>query len=174
MLPLTLDLAALPVLLVGQGPALERRVELVRQGGAQDIRVCPPGDATGAMVASARLLFVAGIPYDEAALLAGIARAHRVLVNVEDVPELCDFHVPALVRRGDLSIAISTAGVSPGLAAALRRALEAQFDPGWDQHVGAAGELRRRMRAANRTPADIARALEQCAARWLRPDGSPS
>lgn len=185
MLPLTLDIAPWPVLIVGRGAALERRVALVQQAGAVDMRVFDVGDnhqatasptrfPTSEEIAHARLLLVAGLPRETARDLADTARRHRVLVNVEDMLELCDFHVPAMVRRGDLSIAISTAGGSPGLAAALRRAVEAQFDPSWEHHVSAAGELRMRMRAEGRTSADIARAMDQCAALWLRPESSPS
>ena len=52
------------------------------------------------------------------AALAGRARAQGILVNVEDEPLLCDFHVPATVRRGDLLLTVSSAGRSPGLVAA--------------------------------------------------------
>ena len=45
----------------------------------------------------------------------------KILCNVVDIPDLCDFHVPATVRRGDLQIAISTNGKCPAYAAQLRR-----------------------------------------------------
>ena len=185
MLPLTLDLASWPILLAGAGPALERRIALVRDGGGGNIQVHAPlgsvaaPDAiarlpTSAEIAASRLLLVAGLAYDDAARLTGIARANRVLVNVEDVPDLCDFHIPALVRRGELSIAVSTAGRSPGLAAALRRALAAQFDESWAARVIEAGALRDHLRAAGASFADIARAMDECAARWLRPRLPPT
>ncbi|MHC4221665.1 MAG: precorrin-2 dehydrogenase/sirohydrochlorin ferrochelatase family protein [Planctomycetota bacterium] len=50
-----------------------------------------------------------------------------VLCNVVDVPELCDFYVPAIVKRGDLQIAISTNGRCPAYAALLRKKLEKDF-----------------------------------------------
>ena len=65
-----------------------------------------------------QLLFVAGLPEGEARHLAGRARALGVLVNVEDVLPLCDFHVPAMVRRGDLLLTASTGGAVPGPGAA--------------------------------------------------------
>ena len=49
------------------------------------------------------------------------------LCNVVDVPELCDFYVPAIVKRGDLQIAISTNGRCPAYAALLRKKLEKDF-----------------------------------------------
>lgn len=177
MLPLTLDIATWPVLLVGIGQALERRVSLVRAAGALNMRVHDMSThrrlPTGAQIADTRLFLVAGLPYDDAKSMADIARSRCILVNVEDVPELCDFHVPALVRRGDLSIAISTAGRVPGLAAALRRRLEHQFGDEWASHVAEAGLLRARMRSDGMAPADIARAMENCADVWLRP-GPPT
>ncbi len=50
-----------------------------------------------------------------------------ILCNVVDQPHLCDFYVPAIVRRGDLQIAISTNGRCPAYAAFLRRKLEKSF-----------------------------------------------
>jgi precorrin-2 dehydrogenase / sirohydrochlorin ferrochelatase len=56
------------------------------------------------------------------------AQERGVLCNSVDEPERCDFFYPAVVRRGDLQIAISTAGKSPALAQRIRKDLEAQFD----------------------------------------------
>jgi precorrin-2 dehydrogenase/sirohydrochlorin ferrochelatase len=69
------------------------------------------------------------------------AAARGVLCNVVDVPELCDFYYPAVVQRGALQIAISTAGLSPALAQRLRKELEEQFGPeyeDWIEHLGQA------------------------------------
>src|SRR5580704_6112798 len=59
------------------------------------------------------------------------AQSRGILCNVVDVPEQCDFYYPAVVRRGDLQIAISTSGQSPSLAQKLRQQLERQFGPGY-------------------------------------------
>ena len=56
------------------------------------------------------------------------AEVHGVLCNAVDEPGRCDFYYPAIVRRGDLQIAISTSGKSPALAQRIRKELEAQFD----------------------------------------------
>src|SRR3977135_1645169 len=56
------------------------------------------------------------------------AQRRRVLCNVVDVPDLCDFFYPAIVRRGDLQIAVSTAGKSHSLATTIRRHKETQSD----------------------------------------------
>jgi len=70
-------------------------------------------------------------------------RARRVLCNVVDDPERCDFFYPAVVRRGPLQIAISTSGNSPALAARLRKELERQFPPEWGPFVEHIGKLRK-------------------------------
>jgi len=55
------------------------------------------------------------------------AEARTMLVNVVDVPPLCNFILPAIVRSGPLAIAISTAGASPALAKRMKREIAAQF-----------------------------------------------
>ncbi len=70
------------------------------------------------------------------------ARSRAVLCNVVDVPDLCDFFYPAVVRRGDLQIAVSTAGQSPSLAQKIRQQLEKQFGPGYATWLAALGETR--------------------------------
>src|SRR6201986_372420 len=55
------------------------------------------------------------------------AEARAMLVNVVDVPPLCNFILPAIVRTGPLAIAISTAGASPALAKRIKREVEGQF-----------------------------------------------
>jgi precorrin-2 dehydrogenase/sirohydrochlorin ferrochelatase len=67
------------------------------------------------------------------------ANARGILCNVVDDPPYCDFYYPAIVRRGQFQIAISTAGLSPALAQRIRKQLEAEFPPayaGWLQELG--------------------------------------
>jgi precorrin-2 dehydrogenase/sirohydrochlorin ferrochelatase len=77
------------------------------------------------------------------------AQRRGVLCNVVDVPEYCDFFYPAVVRRGDLQIAISTSGQSPSLAQRLRRQLEQQFGEGYAAWVEQLGETRRLILASD-------------------------
>jgi len=79
----------------------------------------------------------------------GESQRRGVLCNVVDVPEYCDFFYPAVVRRGDLQIAISTAGQSPSLAQKLRQQLEQQFGPGYATWVAELGETRRLILASD-------------------------
>jgi precorrin-2 dehydrogenase / sirohydrochlorin ferrochelatase len=71
------------------------------------------------------------------------AQRRNILCNVVDVPEYCDFYYPAVVRRGDLQIAISTNGQSPSLAQKLRQQLEQQFGPGYSRWVAELGATRK-------------------------------
>ncbi len=55
------------------------------------------------------------------------AEARSMLVNVVDVPPLCNFILPAIVRTGPLAVAISTAGASPALAKRMKQEIAEQF-----------------------------------------------
>lgn len=93
------------------------------------------------------------------------AQRRGVLCNVVDVPEFCDFYYPAVVRRGDLQIAISTSGQSPSLAQKLRQQLERQFGPGYEQWVAELGETRRLLLASNLDPQRKSELLHALASR---------
>jgi siroheme synthase-like protein len=68
------------------------------------------------------------------------ATERRVFCNVEDVPELCSFILPAIRRRGPITLAVSTGGASPALAQRLRDELGAQIG---FEHEQLARELQR-------------------------------
>ncbi|MBF0273845.1 MAG: bifunctional precorrin-2 dehydrogenase/sirohydrochlorin ferrochelatase [Nitrospinae bacterium] len=70
------------------------------------------------------------------------AREKNILVNVVDKPELCNFYVPSQLKRGDLSIAISTHGRSPALARKIRKELTAQFGDEYAQLLEILGSKR--------------------------------
>jgi len=77
------------------------------------------------------------------------AQRRGVLCNVVDVPDLCDFFYPAIVRRGDLQIAVSTSGQSPSLAQKIRQQLEQQFGPGYEAWVAELGQTRKLILASD-------------------------
>ena len=77
------------------------------------------------------------------------AQRRGVLCNVVDVPDLCDFFYPSVVRRGDLQIAVSTAGQSPSLAQKIRQQLEKQFGPAYAEWVKELGETRKLILASD-------------------------
>jgi precorrin-2 dehydrogenase / sirohydrochlorin ferrochelatase len=79
--------------------------------------------------------------------ISRLARRRGVLCNVVDVPELCDFYYPAVVRRGALQIAVSTSGESPALAQRLRKKLEKEFGPEYEEWLRELGKSRRKLGA---------------------------
>jgi precorrin-2 dehydrogenase/sirohydrochlorin ferrochelatase len=93
------------------------------------------------------------------------AQRRGVLCNVVDVPEYCDFYYPAVVRRGDLQIAISTNGQSPSLSQKLRQQLERQFGPGYAQWVAKLGETRKLVLASDLDPERKSELLHSLASR---------
>ncbi len=93
------------------------------------------------------------------------AQRRNVLCNVVDDPAHCDFYYPAVVRRGQLQLAISTGGHSPALAQRLRQELEKQFGPecaGWVEDLGKA---RQQLFASDIEPEDRRRRLHELASR---------
>ena len=124
-----LDAGADDVFVVADGPIAERdapadgRVELAR-------RRWRPDDLDGAF-----LCLASSTDADERSRIATAARDRRVLVNVTDDVDNCDYAVPAIVRRGDLAVAISTGGRSPALARRLREILEGRFGAEWEEIV---------------------------------------
>ncbi len=75
------------------------------------------------------------------------ATRRGILCNVADVPALCDFYFPAVVRRGPLVIAISTSGQSPALAQRLRKQLERQFGAEYERWIQQLGKGRKKLLA---------------------------
>jgi precorrin-2 dehydrogenase/sirohydrochlorin ferrochelatase len=93
------------------------------------------------------------------------AQQRGILCNVVDVPEYCDFYYPAVVRRGDLQIAISTSGQSPSLAQKLRQQLERQFNPAYARWVAELGETRKLVLASGLDPKRKSELLHSLASR---------
>jgi len=141
--PLFIELRNKPVLVVGGGQVAERKVDSLLQAEAV-VTVVAPGltsqlkkwAAAGSIRTTLRkfeeadlenaLLVVSATDDTETQeRVAALARAHGILVNTVDEPRLCDFIVPAVVRHGDVIVAISTSGKSPALAAALKTRVEA-------------------------------------------------
>jgi precorrin-2 dehydrogenase/sirohydrochlorin ferrochelatase len=153
MLPLILNPLRLRTGLLGRGAALARRASLLAEAGVEARLLSP--DVSDELLAPLQLLFVAGLDEGEARHLAARARAFGVLVNVEDVLPLCDFHVPAIVRQGDLLLTASTGGAAPGLSRALREHLSESFGPEWRERVSDLAAERARYRSQGLSPAEV-------------------
>jgi precorrin-2 dehydrogenase/sirohydrochlorin ferrochelatase len=168
--PLFVELAGRRCLVVGGGVVAERRVAGLLAAGAAVTVVAPALTerlralaAAGQIVHEARpygaadvagheLVFVAadGPGVSEAVLAEG--RRAQVWVNAADDPEHCDFILPAVVRRGDLTVAIATGGRSPALTRAIREELEAYFTDDYAALAELAAEVRGELRARRRSP----------------------
>jgi precorrin-2 dehydrogenase/sirohydrochlorin ferrochelatase len=144
-LPIFVELAGRPCAVVGGGAVAERRLHaLVERGAAVTVISPTAGDRVAALAESGAirwrrrdwrpgdlagfdLVFCAVDDSDARRMVAAEARKLGIPVNVADKPELCTFITPAIVRRGDLQIAVSTSGASPALAARIRVRLEGEF-----------------------------------------------
>jgi len=112
-----------------------------------ELRAFVPEDLDGAFVA---VIATASSTLNE--FIYREAQRRGILCNAVDVPEFCDFYYPAVVRRGDLQIAISTSGQSPSLAQKLRQQLERQFGPAYAQWVAELGATRKLVLASDLDP----------------------
>jgi precorrin-2 dehydrogenase/sirohydrochlorin ferrochelatase len=158
--PICLDLKAKPCVVVGGGRVAERKAlgllscsaqvsvispvlteELQRQhadGNLQWIeREYRQGD-----LAQAFLVIAATDDEETQKRVYEEAVSNNLLLNVADVPQRCNFILPASVRRGDLTISVSTAGKSPTLARKLRVELEKRFGPEYGMLVDILGAIR--------------------------------
>jgi precorrin-2 dehydrogenase / sirohydrochlorin ferrochelatase len=111
------------------------------------------------------LVIVANSPPILSQIVFSEAQRQQVLCNVVDVPEQCDFFYSAIVKRGDLQIAISTSGQSPSLAQRLRRQLERQFGLTYAKWVAELGETRREILNSKLTPEQKQGLLKSLASR---------
>lgn len=133
-LPLFFDLRGRTVVVVGEGPAADRRAVLACSAGAvvRQVSDLQPADLRGAVAA-----FVATGHLDRDTAAQRVAKSIGVPVNVVDRPALCDFIMPAIVDRDDVVVAISTGGASPTLASTLRGRIEAALP----ERIGALARL---------------------------------
>ena len=149
-LPVFLALEGKRCVLVGDGPAVDWKLELLEAAGAQVQRYAvdgwTPGDLRGAAIA------VGGFEDNEAASgFADAARAAGVPVNVIDKPAFCDFSFGAIVNRSPLVIGISTDGAAPIFAQAIRAKLEALLPKGFANWASAAGRWRAALKTSGLT-----------------------
>ena len=159
--PVYLDLHGRLVTIVGGGSVAERKaITLLRYGA--DVQVISPQvtSALGALVAEGLIeheargyvrgdlagAFLVVCATDSTETNRAVyqeAEGLGCLVNVVDVPSLCNFTVPSIVQRGTLQLAISTGGAAPAVAKRLRKDLEKQLGPEWEAYIRLLGEVRR-------------------------------
>jgi siroheme synthase-like protein len=175
LLPVFLRLDRRPCLVVGAGTVALAKIESLRAAGAAITVVAPAAIAQVRELASQGVLtwhqrkfetddlagaFLVIAATNDSAVNHDVyeeALRRNVLCNAVDDPPNCDFYFGSVVSRGDLQIAISTAGESPALAQRLRREIDAQLAPDLGPWLTELGGLRREVRAA--TPAGEVRNL---------------
>ncbi len=139
--PVFLELSGKRAVVIGAQAVAEGKAAALAAAGAEvtvlENGAWSPADLDGAFVCVAHSSAAA-----ERDAIAMAARYRGVLVNVmDDVPN-CDFAAPAVVRRGDLVLAISTGGRSPALARKLREELEGRFGAEWEEVLEVLREVR--------------------------------
>ena len=133
------------VRLVSPGLAPETEAQANDPGVELHEREFQPGDLDGAC-----LVICATDNETLNRSVAAEAGKRGLFVNVVDVPALCSFIVPAVVRRGELTLAASTGGASPAAARRLRERLQEEFGPAWGPYLKLMRALRERVTAQGR------------------------
>lgn len=140
-LPIVLDVKGKLCVVIGGGRVARRKVGDILAAGGLVRLVSPALDPELEQLAKTQNMEVLRQAFDPSVLegaflvfvatddetvnesAAAAARKRGLLVNVADRPPLCDFHVPAVIRRGDLLVTFSTGGKSPALARRLKKKL---------------------------------------------------
>ncbi|HUV04165.1 MAG TPA: bifunctional precorrin-2 dehydrogenase/sirohydrochlorin ferrochelatase [Armatimonadota bacterium] len=170
--PVNLDLKGRRCVIVGGGPIAERKAQMLLDFGAAVGVIAPEltprlhdlaenglvehtaGVYMPGMLDGAFLVIAATDDRETNKAVSSEAQRLGILVNVVDDPELCTFFVPAILRRGDFIISISTSGRSPALARRVREELESRFGPEYGELADLLGELRDEMKARHPDPAE--------------------
>ena len=155
--PIFLDLQGRKGVVVGGGKVATRKVRALQAAGAHVHVVGPELDTSLEMLAGVtchRQAYQASVLAGACIVIACTddadvnnkvyedCRAKGIWCNVVDDPPRCDFHVPAVVRRGRLQIAISTGAASPSLAGTIRRRIAERFGPEFEAWMEALWQAR--------------------------------
>ena len=166
--PLLLELEGRPVVVVGGGVVGERKVEGLLAVGAAVTVVSPDVTPALSALAEAGRITLVRRPYRDGDLegaalvftalddpratapVAEDARRRNIWLNAADDPTYCTFILPAVVRRGPLTVSVASGGATPALTRALREHLEGALGPEWGALAELAAEARRELRASGR------------------------
>lgn len=181
--PVFLKLENRRVLVVGGGKVAEEKLDAVLRSATQVTVIAPEITARIAEWARQGLLRHLAEEYREGAALDYFlvitctdseavnrkifeeCRRAGILCNAVDDPSYCDFYASAVVRRGDLQIAISTGGSSPALAQRIRKQLEREFGPeygSWTDWLGRMRTVLRRALPHNQSTRELLHLLAAC------------
>jgi len=169
LFPVCLNIENRLCAVIGGGAVAERKVRGLLLAGAR-VRVISPAMTPGLMtlheegriewmarsyqggdLEKAFLVIAATDDHQVQTAIFAEANQRNIFVNVVDTPEFCTFTLPAVVRQGDLMIAVSTNGKSPALAKHLRIKLEGMFGPEYAVLLDILGQVRSRVLAEGRS-----------------------
>ena len=176
MLPIILHHQHIKALVIGDGPATTRRVEMLEEArmNFEHIKNSPLKeleeehfDNPVLYPFDCEVIFIADFDEETSGQLYEHYRSQGLLVNIEDKSQYCDFHVPAIMRRDDLLLTVSTNAKSPRLARRIRMMLEQLFPTIWGNKLNELGELRQNWR----TQGDSFEALAKKSDQWLDEQG---
>mgnify|MGYP001577040122 FL=1 len=161
--PIFLDINDKPCIVVGGGSVAERKVSSLLNAGAKVLVISPKLTPALKRLANKKQISYCPNPYKTGDLKGFFlaysatndplvnkavfkeAKKQGILLNVVDVPELCNFIVPSVVERGDLLIAISTSGKSPAMAKKIREKLEKEFGREYAVFLDIMGKVREKV-----------------------------
>jgi precorrin-2 dehydrogenase/sirohydrochlorin ferrochelatase len=146
--PAFFPLSGARVVIAGEGEGAEAKARLLAGSPARVERVRGAAALARTTYAGAALAFVASPDAGFCRAAASAAKAAGAPVNVVDHPELCDFHTPAIIDRGQVVAAIGTGGAAPIVSALLRAELEAKIPAGLGRLATLFGALRPQIVAA--------------------------
>lgn len=167
--PITLQIAGRPCVVIGGGSVAERKVLGLLEAGAAVTVVSPTLTPRLADLAAARrinhtprayragdlegfaLAFAATGASEVSAAVAREGRERSVWVNAADDPAQCDFILPSVLRRGDLTVAVATGGSAPTLARVVREDLEVHLGPDLALLTEVVAEVRHELRRLGRS-----------------------
>jgi precorrin-2 dehydrogenase/sirohydrochlorin ferrochelatase len=183
--PVNLDIKKRKCLVVGGGRVGTRKVLTLLDCGARVTVVSPDAKEklielanSGAITLEKRqyretdldgIFLVIGTTDDEELnhQISIAAEKHNMLCNIADRPKVCNFILPSIVNRGDLTISISTSGKSPALAKKLRMELEEQFGNEYAELLRLMGAIREKLLKQKHEPEAHKRLFEQLISRNL-------
>ena len=161
LFPIFLKLTNRPCIVIGAGHLAESKIESLQAANARITVIAPAASdrivamadsgeitwhqreyTTGDLAGQFLVVAATNVPAVNRAVFAE-AEASGILINAVDDPPFCDFYFPSVVRRGDLQIAISTAGHSPALAQRLRKEINAILPLDTGDWLAELGNLRR-------------------------------
>jgi len=162
LFPIFLKLTGRPCIVIGAGNLAESKIESLRAAHAAVTVIAPEARPSIVELAEAGEIIWLQRPYAPGDITDGTflvvtatnigevnravyfeATGKNIICNAVDDPPFCDFYFPSVVRRGDLQIAISTAGASPALAQRLRKEINAQLPLDTGDWLTDLGNLRR-------------------------------